>query len=117
MPTVNPEPEMGSCEMVTELLLVLVILTVSVVDEFKTCDPKPRLAGVALKVADDGVVGVGVGLAPGFGELLDVLPAPAPPHPIMAAAEIARKRKAPILVVKFVLLRTIKTPHRKTSKH
>jgi hypothetical protein len=67
-------------------------------------------------VTDDGVVGVGVGLAPGFGELLAVLP-PAPPHPIMVAAEIARKRKALIFVVKFVLLRTIKLLIRETSKH
>jgi hypothetical protein len=102
--------------MVTALLLVLVSLTVKVVDEFKTCDPKPRLAGVACSVTDDGVVGVGVGLAPGFGELLAVLP-PAPPHPIMVAAEIARKRKALIFVVKFVLLRTIKLLIRETSKH
>ena len=94
---------------------LLVIFTVSVVDVFRTCDPKPRLAGVALSTTDEGVVGVGVGLAPGFGELLLNVALPAPPHPIMAEAKSIGTRKAPIFVVKFVVLRTI-TPHSQNFK-
>ncbi len=99
IPTVNPEPVTVSCVMETADDPVFVSFTFNVADEFKTCEPKPRLDGVTVTVPDEAVVvGVGVGL----GELLAVLLLP--PQPIMVKPETTRRRR---LAGRFVLLRTV----------
>lgn len=104
MPTLNPEPAIVSCVIETAALPVFVIFTVCVAAEFRTCDPKPRLLGVAVRVAEDGVVGVGVGLAEV--EVAVFLT----PQPIALKMKIIRTRKRLICTVGFILLRTV-TPH------
>ena len=82
MPTVNPEPTILSCVMLMATVPVLVIFTVRVIALFSTCEPKPRLLGVAERVGDPAMewawdVGLGVGL----GEPLLTVFLP-PPQPI-----------------------------------
>jgi hypothetical protein len=95
MPVLNPEPEIVSCVMVMAADPELAILTVLLAEVLSTCDPKARLAGVAVTVAVPlGVLGVGVG----FGELPvgELLAVPlVPPQPIAAKMESTRKRKRP----------------------
>lgn len=107
MPTVNPEPVTVSCVTVTADDPVLLSFTFNVAGEFKTCEPKPRLAGATVTVPDEAVV-VGGGVGVGLGELLAVLLLP--PQPIMVKPETTRRRKRLACTGGFVLLRTV-TPN------
>ena len=104
-PTLNPEPAIVSCVIETAALPVFVIFTVRVAAEFRTCDPKPRLLGVAVRVAEEAVV-VGMGVGLGEVELAVFLT----PQPIALKVKIIRTRKRLICTVGFILLRTV-TPH------
>lgn len=103
MPRLNPVPETVPWVMVTAEPPVFVIFTVCVAGVLRTCDPKPRLLGVAVSVPDEAdVVGVGVG----FAELLLAVLL-LPPQPIMVKAAATSKRKRPVCNVEFILLRTV----------
>jgi hypothetical protein len=112
-PTLNPDPVIVSLVMFTEVVPVFVIFTGCVVVVFSACDPNPRLAGVAERLVELGVVGVGVGLGEvgelgELGELLAVFALP--PQPIMLTSTTVKTRKRPAWLVVNILLRIV-TPH------
>lgn len=82
---------MLSCVIAIATLPVLVIFVVCVVGVFSTCEPNPRLLGVAERLAEEGA-GVGVGEGAG-GPPADC--EPPPPHPIALIIEMSNTRKAP----------------------
>ena len=92
MPALNPEPAIVSCVIASATLPVLVIFVVCVVGVFSTWLPKPRLLGVAERLAEDGTgVGLGEGVGPGVPEA-DFAP---PPQPIALTRQVSKKRKRP----------------------
>jgi hypothetical protein len=93
MPTENPEPAIVSCVIATATLPVLVILVICVVGVFSTCEPNPRLLGVAERLAEEGT-GVAVGVGEGAGDPAADC-APPPPQPIALTMEMSNSTKVP----------------------
>src|SRR5579884_982138 len=110
IPTLKPAPEMVSLVMSIAVVPVFFNVTDCVVVVFSACDPKPRLVGVAVRLVELGVAGVGVGLGE-VGELGE-LPAvfALPPHPVMFTnATVKAKTRYAYLVAESFLC--IFTPH------
>jgi hypothetical protein len=81
---------MVSCVIATATLPVLVIFVVCVAGVFSTCEPNPRLLGVAERVAEEGP---GVGVGEGEGEGLPAACAPPPPQPIAPTIQTSKKER------------------------
>jgi hypothetical protein len=109
MPVLKPVPVMLSFVMLAAPVPLLVTFTVNVIGVLITCDPKPRLEGVAVRLGEPGGtgvgLGVGVGLGPGGVPPLDLVAPPVPPQPIAHIATRTTKRRKTLeyLLAIFVL--------------
>ncbi len=83
---------------------MLVIFTVNVDDVFSTFWPKPRLRGVATRIAELGAgVGVGDGDGPGGVPPLDLCVPPPPPQPMTTRRRTKRRKTHEYLLAILVL--------------
>ncbi len=95
MPVLKPVPVMLFLVMLAAPDPLLVTFTVNVTGVLITCDPNPRLGGVAVRLGEPGAtgVGLGVGVGPGGGAPPFDLVAPAPPpQPIMHIRKRTKRR-------------------------
>jgi hypothetical protein len=116
MPVLKPVPVMPSLVMLAAPDPLLVTFTVNVTGVLITCDPNPRLEGVAVRLGEPGAtgVGLGVGVGPGGVPPLDlVAPAP-PPQPITHIRE-RTKRRTTLECLLAILVLCKGTPQ--TQKH
>src|SRR5262249_25294671 len=119
IPVLKPDPVMLSFVMLAAPEPTLVTFTFSVTGVLSTCDPKPRLEGVAVRLGEPGAagvgVGVGVGLDPGGGvPPLDRVAPPPPPQPIAHSKRKTESKKTALCLLAIPVL-CKGTPHSKHS--